>query len=396
MTSAARLGDRSLFETLRPAAYLNHAAISPPSLAVRQAVRAVTEDYARDGVGAFMPWLEQRQRLRGKLAGLIGSQPSDIGFSANTTRGLTDIALCFPWRAGDRVLTFEGEFPANVTPWQRAAELFELELRLLPQPRADQDPAQLLSDLEAELQHPKVRLLAVSAVQFQTGLQMPLEAIGKLCEQAGVQLAVDAIQACGVAVVDVRKQHIDYLSCGSHKWLMGLDGLAFVYIDPARVEQLRPHVAGWLSHVDPLAFLFEGPGKLRYDRPIRKSADFIEGGMSNAVGAAALEASLDCILALGVEAIFDHVSGYLDLLERGLTQRGFSSLRAVEPSSRSGILSLLPPKGVDVISLFQAIDPLRISCSTPDGLLRFAPHWPNNLAEVPGVLEAIDEALSEL
>ncbi len=395
MLSAVRLGDRSLFETLRPAAYLNHAAISPPSKPVREAVHAVTEDYARDGVGAFMSWLEQRQRLKSKLAGLVGGQLNDIAFSANTTRGLTDIALCFPWRSGDRVLSFEGEFPANITPWQRAAELFDLELKLLPQPRTAQDPAQLLSALEAELRRPKTRLLAVSAVQFQTGLQMPLEAIGKLCEQAGVQLAVDAIQACGVTAVDVRKQRIDYLSCGSHKWLMGLDGLAFVYVNPARVEQLRPHVAGWLSHVDPLAFLFEGPDKLRYDRPIRKSADFIEGGMSNTVGAAALEASLDCILSLGVERIFAHVSAYLDLLEEGLLERGFSSLRAAEPAGRSGILSLLPPEGLDVISLFQAIDPLRVSCSTPDGVLRFAPHWPNDIAEVSGVLGAIDEALAE-
>ena len=34
-----------------------------------------------------------------------------------------------------------------------------------------------------------------------------------------------------------------------------------------------------------------------------------------------------------------------------------------------------------------------VVCSTPDGKLRFAPHWPNACAEIPGVLAAIDAAL---
>jgi len=120
----ARLGDRSLFPDLAARAYVNHAAISPPSVAVRDAVNAVLSDYSERGVGAVGTWLAQRARLRESLAGLIGASKDEIALVPNTTLGVTDIALCFPWRQGDRVLLFEGEFPANVTPWQRAAELF--------------------------------------------------------------------------------------------------------------------------------------------------------------------------------------------------------------------------------------------------------------------------------
>src|SRR5687767_2632670 len=131
-TLRARLGDRSLFPTLEPAAYLNHAAIAPHSLAVQRAVQAVTADYARHGSGAFITWHAERLRLRGLLAQLLGAAAEDIALVANTTRGVTDVAMCLPWRPGDRVVLFEGEFPANVTPWQRAAELFGLELEFLP------------------------------------------------------------------------------------------------------------------------------------------------------------------------------------------------------------------------------------------------------------------------
>ena len=391
-----RLGDRSLFPTLEPAAYLNHAAISPHSLAVQQAVAAVTADYARRGLGAFLTWDAERRRLRALLARLLGAEAEDIALVANTTRGVSDIALCLPWRPGDRVLLFEGEFPANITPWQRAAELFGLELEMLPLRDFlhDHGPGESpgLQRLRTALARP-TRLVAVSAVQFQSGLRMPVTEISRLCHEAGAELFVDAIQGLGVCPLDVIASQIDYLSAGGHKWMMGCEGLGCLYIRRDRVAALRPHVAGWLSHEDGLGFLLAGAGLLRHDRPIRQRADFVEGGAYNTIGCAALAASLDLILELGVPAIFMHVQRYIDELEDGLRSRGFTSLRARETAARSGILSVLPPNPGDVISLQRALGERGVSCSTPDGVLRFSPHWPNALTEIPGVLAALDAAL---
>src|SRR5262245_41611226 len=125
----ARIGDRSLFPTLGARAYLAHAAISPPSLAVREAVARALTAYADHGALAFGATIEQRARLRWLLAAFIGAEPGSVGLLANTTAGITDLALCIPWERGDCVLLFEGEFPGNVTPWQRASALFGLELR---------------------------------------------------------------------------------------------------------------------------------------------------------------------------------------------------------------------------------------------------------------------------
>ena len=391
-----RLGDRSLFPTLEPAAYLNHAAISPHSLAVQRAISAVTADYARRGTGAFLTWDAERRRLRGLLAQLLGAEADDIALIANTTRGVSDIALCMPWRRGDRVVLFEGEFPANVTPWQRAAELFDLEVVMLPLRDFLHDhghgESQGLRSLREALRRP-TRLVAVSAVQFQSGLRMPVTEISQLCHEAGAELFVDAIQALGVCPLDVAASGVDYLAAGGHKWMMGCEGLGCLYIRRDRVEALQPRVAGWLSHEDGLGFLLAGAGLLRYDRPIRRHADFVEGGTYNTIGCAALAASLDLILQLGVPAIFEHVQRYIDELEDGLCFRGFTSLRARKTGERSGILSVLPPNPGEVIGLQRELGERGVSCSTPDGVLRFAPHWPNALAEIPGVLAAVDAAL---
>jgi selenocysteine lyase/cysteine desulfurase len=391
----AKLGDRSLFPDLAYDAYFNHGAISPPSLAVRRAVTGVLDDYARHGAGSFPRWAAQRNGLRAKLAGLVGARPEDVALMPNTTRGVIDVALCFPWSRGDRVILFEGEFPANVTPWQRAAELFGLEIVWLPLSTFARSDEEGLDRLRQTLSR-GARLVAVSAVEFQTGLRMPVEAMATLCHEAGAELFVDAVQAVGAVPLDAGAAGIDYLAAGSHKWLMGSEGAGFLYVSPDRVAALRPRVAGWLSHEDPIGFLLRGPGLLRYDRPVRARADFLEGGNVNTAGLAGLEAAVDLLLQIGVPAIFAHVNGILDALEGPLGARGFESVRSRDLRQRSCTLSLRPPAGVDVIDLQRRLGARAIGCSTPDGLLRFTPHWPNDVGQVGVVVGAVDESLKEI
>jgi cysteine desulfurase / selenocysteine lyase len=386
------LGDRSLYPELKAKAYLAYAATAPASVLVQAAVGRVLASYAEQGTTAIFTWIEQRERLRAKLGQLLGTGASNIALTSGTTRGISDLALSLDWRAGERILLFSGEFPANVSPWQRAAELFGLELGFLDLSRAIGDMGGLLAQLEQELAR-GARLVAVSAVQFQTGLRMPLAEIATLCQRYGAELCVDAIQACGVVPLDVESLGIDYLVCGAHKWLLGLEGAGFVYARPERARALLPRTAGWLSHEDGTLFLFAGQGKLRYDRPLKPTLQMLEGGSSSTVGFAALEAAIDPILELKPAAIFEHVNRYHDRLEPELTARGFRSLRAAAPEQRSGILALEPPTGIQAQDLVAELRGHGVIASMPDGLLRFAPHFPSSFAEIPGVSSAVDAAL---
>jgi selenocysteine lyase/cysteine desulfurase len=386
------LGDRSLYPDLQAKAYLAHAAVAPVSTLVKEAVSRLLASYAAQGNGAFFEWMEQREKLREKLGRLIGAKGEDIALSSGTSRGLTDIALSLPWRTGDKVVLFDREFPANVCPWQRAAELFGLELAFVDTSRAIADTGGVLDQVETVLRG-GARLVAVSAVQFQTGLRMPLEGLGRLCARYGAELCVDAIQACGVIPLNVEQLGIDYLVTGGHKWLLGPEGVGFVYARAERARALVPRTSGWLSHEDGTSFLFAGKGQLRYDRPIKQSIQMLEGGSCSALGFAALEAGIEPLLALTPAAILAHVGAYLDPLERGLVARGFRSLRAVDPASRSAILTLDPPDGVGATELSNALKARGVYASMPDGLLRLAPHFSNAPSEIETVLAAVDESL---
>lgn len=391
--SVARFQDRALFPTLASDVYLNHAAVSPWSTPVQEAFAEVSRTYAAQGLGAVFPWVEQRERLRAKLAAFFGAASAeDIGFVSNTSQGVINVATCLPWSQGDRVVLLRGEFPTNIVPWMRAAELFGLELVWLD---ADAFLGDGLTQLEEVLKQ-GARLVAVSAVQFQTGQRMPVREMGALCRAHGAELFVDAIQAAGVVPIDVEADHIDYLTCGGHKWMMGVEGAGFLYIHERARRALRPHLAGWLSPQDPLTFLFEGAGHLDYDKALKPAAERFEFGAQNAAGYAALEASLDLLTGLGVAHIFAHTQTYLDALEPELEALGLRSVRAAHTSSRSAILSTVLPEEYVLAEVSAAMGERGVSISTPDGFLRFAPHWPNALPEVARVRDALAQVMDDL
>lgn len=387
----AELGSRALFPGLEPQVYANHASLSPPSLAVREAVKRSLDGYATKGMAWYSEEVACRDRLRARLAGLIGARSDDLALVANTSAGVLTVALCLPWQRGDRVVVFDGEFPTNITPWQQAAHRHGLELVWMRAEdfRLDRDRA--LQSLEDEMRR-GVRLVALSAVQFTTGQRMPLKAIGELCRQHGSELFVDAIQAMGIVPLDVQAMGIHYLTSGSHKWLMGPEGLGCLYVEPEAAERLEPNVAGWLSHEHPFAFLTDGPGHLRYDRPFQPGARMVEAGTFNTLGAAGLEASIRLIDQLGVANILAHVQAWHDAIEPGLIERGFTSARMENPGGRSGSLSVRPPHG-DAPAWVQALAEHGISCASPDGWLRLSPSWPNSRDEVRVVLAAVDQVL---
>ena len=389
-----KLGDRALFPDLEATAYLAHAAISPLSDPVRERIAEVANDYGRGGMVGFARWAPRLREVRQQLATVISAEPSEIAFVANTTQGVIDIAFGLPWRKGDRVVLFDGEFPANVTPWQQAAEEFDLELCWLSLDAFQRSVEEGLAELERALDR-GIRLVAVSAVQYKTGLRMPLAEMTALCHKYGAEIFVDAIQALGATPVDV-SWGIDYLSSGSHKHLMGPEGAGFLYVAERCASTLKPRLAGWLGHEDPAAFLMGDEPKLRYDNPLQQGAQSLEIGTSNVMGLAALGASIELLSQLGVSAIRAHVDVYLDLLEAGLIERGFRSHRSKAPALRSTLLSVSVPHDLRLAKLGAALRGRGVVGNTPDGLMRFAPHWPNGHDEVPEVLAVMDQVLADL
>jgi len=390
-------GDASLFPHLAYRAFFAHAAIAPLNELGRRAMDHYAVSLGQWGNGAFPMWMAQRERLRETLARMLGVQPHQVGLSSGCSHSITDVALALPWSSGQVLLSFEGEFPANVVPYQQAAHAAGGHVRLLPMPPADSPSAaeDILQAVEDALKAPYERVahLAVSAVQFQTGLRMPLAGLGELCDRYDVTFLVDGIQACGVLPLNLAELGVDAFFTGAHKWLLGVEGAGASVLSQDLAHRLAPRTAGWLSRECGADFLFKGPGLLRYDQPYLPAPRVFEGSTANAAGLAALEAGVDILMHLGPAHIYAYVQRLHDYIEPLLIERRFVSLRSPDVDLRSCILSFRPPDGVDVCALFEGLEARGVRVSIPDGVLRLAPHYYNTRAHADVLVSALDEIL---
>ena len=372
--------------------YLNHASIGAMTTSTVEAMHGAIDAIARGGVAAFQQLMPQLDATRRSFGRLIGAPGEDVALVAHTDLALTAVALCHPWTPGDRIVLVQGEFPANITPWQRAAELHGLEIVWIPAASFYGPGGDGLAQLDTVLRA-GAAMVAVSLVQFQTGLRMPVEAMTALAHRHGAAITVDAIQGCGA--VPFEAGDIDYIASGGQKWLNGPPGAGLLYARHDRWEALEPHLAGWLSHHDPLSFLMGGTDLMRYDKPFQVGPAKVEGGTPNLIAHAALAVAIDDLVELTPAAVHGHVQPLLDELEAGLVERGFTSERSPVPEQRSCILSLIVPAATDLAALVAGLGARGVSAATPDGRLRLSPHWHNRTSQAGPVLAAINAVMAD-
>lgn len=383
----------TLFPDLEASAYWSFAAISP----LAAPVRAVVDDWhrrlAREGVGAAGAMIGAREAVRQELAGFLGGAPDDYALTQGTTAAVITLARSLAWRAGDRVLVFDDEFPTNSVPWRQVASDHHLGVDTVPQAPFAIEPAAALEAFERAITGRNVRLVAVSAVAFQSGVAMPLAALAEICHRHGALLAVDAIQAAGIVPLDLAACGVDAAVGGGHKWILGTDGAGWVYVAPRARSAFGPQLAGWLSFEHAASFLVE-PGHLREARAHVPVPRVFEGGSVSTAAHLALAAGIKlCAAARGA---FEHVQALHDRVEPRLVELGFTSERSPHRAARSGILAARPPAGVNLLALQAALARRGVVVTIPDGRLRLAPHFVSTVAEAELIARVLPEAVSEV
>ena len=189
---------------------MNHAGLSPLPERVAEAVRSFAEEALQLAPGTSARWERRAEDAREGFARLIGARPSEVAFARNTSDGLSLVAFGLDWRDGDNVVALEDEYPSNVYPWW-ALRRFGVATRMVPRPQS----RFCVDDIRPWIDG-RTRVLAVSAVDWQTGFRADLATLAALCRERGVLLVVDGIQAVGALRIDVRAEGIDCLAVGGH------------------------------------------------------------------------------------------------------------------------------------------------------------------------------------
>lgn len=366
---------RDLFPATERYAYLNHASLSPLNRRTAEAMRRWVSEWEAHGT-RVMPTPEKLAEYRARAAALFNAHADEIAFTRNTTEGLLLVARGLDWRPGDNIVTAETEFTANVYPWKNV-EPEGVTIRRVPARQG-----RILVEDIVEAMDGRTRLLAISFVEFYTGYRNDLARLGEVCRQRGVLFCVDAIQGAGVLPIDVDAMHIDFLSTGGPKWLLGPMGAGLFYCRRERLNVLNPRFYGWLSTVNPEDFF-------DYNQPLSPTASRFEAGTLPWPSLVGLMESIALLQEVGIERIAEYVLDLTGELIAALRAHGCQLITPAERrEERSGIVTFRHP-ACPSDKLFARLEAADVVVSLRGDAIRVAPHFYNTWEDIEQLLAAL-------
>ncbi len=208
--------------------HLNNAGASLMPASVLGAVVAHLQREAQiGGYEAADAAAEQVAATYVSVGGLIGAAPRNIAVVENATAAFALALSAFDFQRGDLILTTRNDYVSNQIMYLSLARRLGVEMvRAEDLPEGGVDP----ESVRALIARRRPRLVAVTHVPTNSGLVQPVEAVGEVCEAAGVPYLIDACQSVGQIPLDVRRLKCDFLSATARKFLRGPRGVGFLYV----------------------------------------------------------------------------------------------------------------------------------------------------------------------
>lgn len=356
--------------------YFNHAAIGPLSIKVKEKLQHYLEERSSGSIENFGMLLEASSNAKKRLAMLLNAKKNRLAWAENVSAGINILAQGLQWKSGDRVIINDVEFPSNVYPFLNLKK-YGVEVDIVQSHNGKAD----VEDYE-KLITPQTKLISISAVQFLSGYRADLKALGELCKSKRIIFCVDAIQTTGVVKIDVEEYNIDFLTGGSHKWLMSLQGLGYIFITPELMDKIQQKYLGWLSVKNEWNLL-------DYDTTLKDTASRYHLGTNSVIGIFALAQSLELFEEFGIENIEkNNVSNTKYFIEK-LSENGFEPVLKDESENHlAGITTIKLDKAEEV---HKALAESKIDCAIREGKIRFSPHFYNTKDEIDFVVDRLIE-----
>jgi selenocysteine lyase/cysteine desulfurase len=271
------------------------------------------------------------------------------------------------------------EFPTVSHVWL-AQERFGAEVVSAP---AEGGTVPLASYEEAISE--KTLVVSAALAYYQTGAVQDVGAVADVAHDRGALLFVDAYQALGSGPFDAPSSGADFVASGNLKFLLGIPGIAFVWVKPGLASSLHPALTGWFGRREPFAFeaglqdWADGARRLDLGTPPVLQAYVARAGM-----AWLREIGLEAVGAWN-RALSTHV------LERA-DELGLEVLEPRDPARRTPTTAFACADGHAVE---EELRRRGIIASARGPAVRLAPHFYNSMDDVDRAVEALGEILEE-
>lgn len=356
--------------------YLNTGASGPsPRRVVESAATFEREHQYRApcGDGMYEVPLQALESARESVAGLLGADADEIALTRSTVEGINHVATAIDWQPGDVVVRTDLEHPAGELPWSRFRDTHGVESRVLETERGRLD----LDDVAEAVED--ARLVCLSSLSWNYGTRLPISDVVDIAHDAGAKVLVDAVQSVGQVSVDVEDWGADFVAASGHKWLLGLWGAGFLFVDSAVVEDLEPARIGYFSVEKDDTYEIDTD-----DYRFRPNARRFELGTTAVSQYAALETAIETIEAVGLETIEKRIERLTDRLKDGLGDR------LVSPRDATSGLVTFAADDPEALVERLATSGIRIRWLPDPYACRVSVHAFNTAEDIDRLLDALD------
>ncbi len=352
---------------------MNNCSQAPQTDETRAAAERYLESWNRTGMD-WDAWLEEVRLAKAAFATLIHASPDEIAVFSSVSEAASAVASALDFSAGrSTVVASEAEFPTVGHVWlaqeRRGARVKWAQLR---------DGTIDIAEYEG-LIGDRAAIVSACHGYYLNGFMQDTARIAARAHAHGALIFVDAYQTLGAAPVDVRALDADFLAGGNLKYLMGVPGIAFLYVRRELIDRLRPTVTGWFGRAEPFAFdaktLDWSPTASRFD-----------AGTPPMMNAYIARAGMEIITGIGVEKI----RAWHEVLTRRLIEggraRGLTIHGTDDPSRKTASTAFVVPDSHAVESAMRARGVLP---SARGPVIRLAPHYYSSVQDVDTALDVL-------
>lgn len=364
---------RSAFPILETTVQLSSCSQSAMCLPVQEAIQAYLSSWSSHGMD-WERWMEVVDGARGEFARLIGAQRDEIAILGSVSDAASSVVSCFDLKGGrDTLVCAETDFPSlgHVMLAQRARGA---RVRwVVP------EGERLTTGSVAASLDDSVALACLSHVSYANAAKVDIAQASHVARGSGAALLVDAYQSAGALAIDVERMGIDMLATGAQKFLLGIPGIAFLYVRRSLARALETRNTGWFGRVQPFAFdiktldYADDAGRFNTGTPPMACAYAARAGlrMLNEIGADPIEQYLTHLSGIGGDEA---------------KRLGLSLAGPAEPQHRGTTLAI---RFEQAAKAEQAMRRSGYIVSARGDVVRMAPHFYNTEDEVVGALRAL-------
>lgn len=275
--------------------------------------------------GTWVGKVEEYRSLAGRFLGVDGE---NVAVLSCASEGAHQVVSSLDWSGErNRLVTSDLEFPSIGNVWRAQHEPIEIV-------NVEGIERALHADNWIPLIDERTKLVSIPLVSYINGTRPEVERIIAHAHAVGALVFVDAYQGAGVLPFSAAELCCDFLVSGNLKYLLGLPGIAMLYVrDCVNVERTAS-LTGWFGRVDPFAF---DPAGVDYPQNARR----FEMGTHPIPSAYAGVAGFEMIAQLDPAAAWEHIVGLRERLAEELAQLGLALDHPGDPAHRGPQVAVL-------------------------------------------------------